>query len=61
MPDDLKKRTRDRKRISIKEDYEVEYWTEQLGVSRQELERAVKAVGNNADAVVEHLRSHKGR
>jgi hypothetical protein len=61
MSDDLNKRIRDRKRISLKEDYEVRYWSQQLGVSPQELESAVKTVGNSAEAVAEHIRSKKGR
>jgi hypothetical protein len=56
MSDDMSKLKRDRNRIALGEEYEVRYWTEKLGVSREELERAVKAVGNSADAVREHLR-----
>jgi hypothetical protein len=33
------------------EDYEVRYWTDKFGVSRERLEEAVDAVGNGADAV----------
>jgi hypothetical protein len=59
MPDDLSKRTGgDRARISLGEEHEVRYWTEKLGVSREELERAVNAVGNSADRVREHLHKH---
>jgi len=59
MPDDLSKRTGgDRGRISLGEEHEVRYWTEKLGVSREDLERAVKAVGNSADRVREHLHKH---
>jgi hypothetical protein len=46
----------DRDRINIHEDYEVEYWTRQLGVSKEELSAAVEAVGTSADAVREHLK-----
>ena len=59
MPDDLSKRTGgDRARISLGEEHEVRYWTEKLGVSREDLERAVKAVGNSPDRVREHLHKH---
>lgn len=46
----------DRSRIALGEDYEVEYWTDKFGVSRERLEQAVKAVGNGADAVERHLK-----
>jgi hypothetical protein len=59
MPDDLSKRSGvDRSRIALGEEHEVRYWTEKLGVSREELERAVRAVGSNADRVREHLHKH---
>ena len=46
MSDDLKNRgQQDRLRINIHEQHEVQYWTKELGVSREELERAVKTVG----------------
>lgn len=46
----------DRDRINVNEDYEVQYWTRTLGVSREALEAAVKAVGPTAEAVRTHLR-----
>jgi hypothetical protein len=46
----------DRDRINVHEDYELEYWTRQLGVSKEELIAAVKAVGTSADAVRENLK-----
>jgi hypothetical protein len=56
MSDDLNKRgQQDRSRINIHEEHEVRYWTEALGVSREELERAVGQVGVSASAVREHL------
>jgi len=45
----------DASKISMSEDYEVQYWTKTLGVSREELEQAVKSAGNGADAVRAHL------
>lgn len=46
----------DRSRISMSEDYEVEYWTGKFGVTREALQEAVDAVGNSAAAVEEYLR-----
>lgn len=45
----------DRSRISLEEDWEVEWWTKSLGVSEEELRNAVAAVGQSATAVREHL------
>lgn len=57
MADDKNNRgPQDRSRISMSEDYEVRYWTEALGVSKEELQRAVDQVGNGADAVREYLK-----
>jgi len=57
MSDDKNKRgPADRSRIAMSEEHEVRYWTKELGVSEQELQKAVKAVGNSADKVREHLR-----
>ena len=46
----------DRDRINIHENYEVEYWTKTLGVSADELRKAVEAAGTSADAVRNHLK-----
>jgi hypothetical protein len=46
---------RDRARIAMGEDYEVEYWTGKFGVSREKLQAAVDAVGNSAAAVEDYL------
>ncbi|MBD8565431.1 DUF3606 domain-containing protein [Oxalobacteraceae sp. CFBP 8763] len=45
----------DRNLISLTETHEVRYWTEALGISKEELERAVGQVGNSAAKVREHL------
>ncbi|WP_208278812.1 DUF3606 domain-containing protein [Massilia oculi] len=56
MSDDLNKRgQQDRTRINMHEEHEVRYWTEALGVTREELQRAVDQVGVSAAAVREHL------
>lgn len=56
MSDDKTNRgAQDRSRINLHEDYEVEYWTKELGISRKELEDAVGRAGSNADAVRREL------
>jgi len=57
MSDDLNQRHgQDRKRINMNEDWEVAYWTKELGVNRDELERAVREAGNSVDDVRQHLK-----
>lgn len=48
----------DRDRISLSQEHEVQYWTKALGVSADELQRAVQAVGPTAEAVRRHLASN---
>ena len=56
MADDLKDRgARDRSRVNIHEDYEVRYWTEKWGVSKERLSQAVQKVGASAEAVAREL------
>ena len=56
MSDDLNNRSGgDRTRIALGEEHEVRYWTKALDVSREELEQAVKSVGNEASRVRAHL------
>ncbi len=55
MSDDKKNTAADRDRINVNEDYELQYWTKALGVSADELQYAVKAVGPTAAAVRKHL------
>jgi hypothetical protein len=45
----------DRNRINLSEDYEVKYWRKHLGVSREQLAKAVEKVGNSAAAVRKEL------
>jgi hypothetical protein len=51
----VKKRQPDRSRINLSENYEVRYWTKHLGVSREDLVKAVEKVGNSASAVRKEL------
>lgn len=54
--DNLTKRNQpDRSKINMHEDHEVKYWTKALGVSRDELQKAVDKVGNSAAAVRKEL------
>jgi len=56
MSDDLKNRgPQDRSRISLSEQWEVDYWTKALGVSRERLEQLVREHGNSTDAVKKAL------
>jgi hypothetical protein len=56
MADDLKNRgTQDRARINVNEQHEVRYWTDALGISREQLVAAVEAVGPMAEDVRQHL------
>jgi hypothetical protein len=57
MADDLNNRgAQDRARINLNEPHEVEYWTEALGCTEQQLRDAVAAVGVSAEAVRDYLR-----
>ena len=57
MSDDKNQRApQDASRVAMGEDYEVQYWTNRFGVSRERLQQAVNAVGNGVDAVERHLR-----
>lgn len=56
MSDDLANRgAQDRARINLTEPHEVKYWTDALGVSKDELERLVAEVGHSAAAVRQKL------
>jgi hypothetical protein len=50
-----KKDQRDRSKIHMHEAYEVRHWTRALGVSREQLQKAVDKVGNSAAAVRKEL------
>jgi hypothetical protein len=56
MSDNLQNRGgQDRSRINMHEKWEVQYWTKELGVTEEELAKAVKEAGNSADAVRQHI------
>jgi hypothetical protein len=57
MADDTTKRDhRDRDRINVHEDYELRYWTKELGVTSEKLKRTVEKVGVLATDVRKALR-----
>jgi hypothetical protein len=58
MADDLKQTGKpDDQRINIEQDHELNYWSKELGVSREELRNAVKRAG----PVVRDVRQHLSR
>ena len=57
--DDTKQRHgQDRKRIDLDQDYELRYWTRELGVTEEELKQAVRAAGTQIDTVRRYLDKH---
>jgi hypothetical protein len=58
MADDKSNRGEpDRSSININEDYEVRYWTQALGVSRERLEELVRKHGNSAETIRQALKA----
>ena len=54
--DDLKKKGQeDRSKINMHEPHEVKYWTKDLGVDKEQLQKRVDKVGNSAAAVRKEL------
>lgn len=47
----------DRTRINVHQSYELRDWSKSLGVTPEELQEAVRAVGDRADAVREYLKT----
>ncbi|WP_410013643.1 DUF3606 domain-containing protein [Sodalis sp. C49] len=45
---------KDKNFISLREPWEVEYWTQTLGITKQKLSAAIRAVGNGTKDVKEH-------
>ena len=57
MADDKTKRSpADSSRINMSEDYEIRYWTEKFGCTKEQLVSAVGAVGPTASKVEAHLK-----
>ena len=55
MSDNKAKTGLDRQLVSLEEDYEVRDWMKSFGCTEEVLRAAVKAVGNSAAKVREHL------
>jgi len=49
----------DRRRIDVHQDYELRDWSKKLGVSADELKRAVAKVGDRVEDVERELKSGK--
>ena len=43
----------------MEQEHEVRYWTQSLGVTKEQLAEAVKQVGNSVDTVREFFSSRK--
>jgi hypothetical protein len=50
---------RDRQKISLTQDYEVRYWANKFGISREQLKKIVRQVGDNPQAVEDYLKGEK--
>ena len=59
--DKSKSQGQDRQRINIHQDYELRDWSRSLGVTPDELKKAVADVGDRADNVREYFRERQGR
>lgn len=52
MNDDLRRRgPEDKTKISLSEEWEIDYWTKRFGVTEAELRACVKKVGNGTAKV----------
>jgi len=58
MSDNPKDRgPQDRRRVNINEEWEVRYWTKELGVTEEQLRRAVEKAGPSVEAVRKQLKA----
>jgi len=56
MSDDLKNRgPQDRNQINVNESWELDYWSDKLGVSKDRLKAAVQSVGPAVEEVKAEL------
>ncbi|WP_406826553.1 DUF3606 domain-containing protein [Pedobacter sp. KACC 23697] len=56
MDDKQKTDHADRARINVNEAYELDYWSNKFGVSKDKLKAAVETVGASARAVEDYLK-----
>ena len=62
MSDNLADRgPRDRTRVNVNEDWELRYWSKELGATPEQLREAVDQVGTSVDKVREHVQKMVGR
>jgi len=54
--DKTKRGQQDRLKINVHEDYELDYWTKKLGVSRDKLRQVVAKVGPSAADVEREIK-----
>lgn len=59
MDDTSKTGGGDRKRINVQEEYEVRDWAKSFHVAPDEIKKAVKSVGDSADAVRKYLANRR--
>jgi hypothetical protein len=52
---------RDRSRVSGSEEYELQYLSEKLNVSTEEIRNAIKKVGNSREKIEEYLKGNRGK
>jgi len=55
MNNQKKSASMDQDRIRLNETHEVKYWTQALGVSKEDLEQVIQKVGNSLHAVLDQL------
>lgn len=56
MDDKQKTGNADRARINVNEAYELDYWSNKFGVSKDKLKAAVETVGTSSNAVEDYLK-----
>jgi hypothetical protein len=55
MDDQKRRASPNRRKIHMHEPYEVKYWTRELGVNRDQLQKLVDKVGSSAASVRKEL------
>ncbi len=56
MSDDLsKRRPQDATKINVNESWELDYWSKELGVTKERLKEAVRTVGTSVEDVKRYL------
>lgn len=51
--------SKDIAKVELTEEWQLTYWTQQLGVSEQDLRAAVQQVGDSSEQVRRHLESRR--